>query len=141
MTPLAAPTPTSTLGPPPISTNHRSPLPGDLGDPVALLHDRGINDLNCLDLRAQANILKSFNNFKKNSSYNISLSYTIQLVVVTKLLDEAVSCLSPASGECPATQDDLRHTVDDIKCSLTTQTQQPYSHPFPQSSSILCQCC
>jgi len=54
-------------------------------------------------------------------------------MVVTKLLDEAISCLSLASGKHPTTQDDLRCAVDDIKCSLVTQTQQPYLHPSPQS--------
>ena len=50
-------------------------MPNDPGDPVVLLKDRGINKVNRLSLRALVDILKSFNGFKKDRSYNIGLSF------------------------------------------------------------------
>ena len=130
---MALSAPPLLLNAPPISTTCRSPLPGDLVDPVALLHDRGINDMNKLNLRALIDTLKSFNDIKKNGSYNIGLNYARQLIVVTKLLDEAMANLGPLGDACLATQEDLRHTADNIKASIGTQ---PYGHSaFPTYSA------
>ena len=53
--------------------------------------------------------------------------------MVTKLLDEAVANLETLGNACLATQEDLRHTVDNIKASIGTQ---PYRHSaFPTYAS------
>jgi len=70
---------------------------------------------------------------KKNGSYNIGLNHAKQLIMITKLLDEAVANPEPLGNACLATQEDLRHAVDNIKALIGTQ---PYGHlAFPTYAS------
>jgi len=92
---------------------------------MALLQDRGINDMNTLNLWALVDIIKSFNDFNKDGSYNIGLSYT-------KLLDKAILVPKPPNNTCPATQEDLKQAVKDIKASLSSHL---YSFPAINSQT------
>ena len=103
-------------------------MPSDPGDPVSLLQDRGINESNRLNPRALVDVLKSFNDFKKNRSYNIRLNYARQLVMVTKLLDDTILSPDPLGDVHLATQGDLKHAMDNIKASISTQPHCALSH-------------
>jgi len=101
-------------------------MPSEPGDPVAILHDRSVNESKRLDLRALVNTLK-FNDFRKNG-----IHYARQLVAVTKLLDEPIQSPDALSGSRPLTHD-LSRAVVDNKSTLssrphTTPTVLPYAN-------------
>jgi len=78
--------------------------------------------MNKLNLRALVDALKSFNDFRKNSSYNTGLSYARQLMVITKLLDV------------------LRKPRLHLSLSISTSTSYLFTlHPSPSSTSSLWQ--
>ena len=127
---------TQSLAPPPPSNpppRRLSPAPADLGDPVQLLQGRGITEANKGSLRALVDALKGFTDFRRDGvsakTYNIGKEWDKQLMAITTLLDEVASTpvSAPTGASPPATRDDLRQAVADIKSSLGPQPPLSYT--------------
>ena len=101
----------SSLAVPPSSTPQRSPSPHDSADPVHLLKDHSITDANKDDLQALVDMLVSFQDFKKGTSYNIGMTWTKQLVAVTSLFKEAVKDIVTPQPSAQVTKADLQKVV------------------------------
>ena len=101
---------------------------------MQLLQGRGITEANKGSLCALVDALKGFKDFRRDSgaatkSYNIGKEWAKQLVAITTLLDEVASApaSSPTVASPPATRDDLRQAVADIKSSLGPQPPLSYA--------------
>ena len=137
MPPLASPSPG--LAPAMRTMGRKSPAPADQGDPVALLHDWGINEANKLNPGALVKALASFKDFKKNNKFNMTLKWARQLTAITVLLEEALCTVDSNSDNdsSPATKGDLKCATDSINATIANSSlnAHPLSPPLSYASA------
>jgi hypothetical protein len=91
----------------------RSPTPvPDPGDPIAVLNNKGITEVNKTNLSALVAALETFGDFKRGTSWNIGKEGATQLIAITRLLREASLLYG---DQRLATNEDLKQAVSDIK--------------------------
>ena len=120
------PPPTSTPAPIAWPTARKAAALGDNGDPVSVLREKGIAKANKTNLRALVNVLKGFEDFRSNGKLLIKEALALQLVAVTKLLDEAITENGTENDSRPAMKGDLKQAVNSIKAA---------AGPLPMSQS------
>ena len=89
----------------------------DQGDPVAVLHDKGVTEANKSDLQVLVNALKLFKDFK--ASYHGQATCS-QILTITKLLNKARLAEGSKNSSRPAMQCDINKAIDSIKSAMTS---------------------
>ena len=82
-----------------------------------MLHEKGITEANKTNLHALENVLKGFEDYRSNGKLLIKEALALQLVAVTKLLDEAITENSTKDDSRPAMKGDLKQAVNSIKAA------------------------
>ena len=105
--------------------------PGDNGNPVFVLHEKGITEAHKASPQALVNALKQFGDYRKeNKQLLINQAMATQLIAITKLLDKAIPQNGTDSDSRPATQGDIKQVVNRI---LATIGSLPTSQGTPPS--------